>query len=327
MNLPISAEKPLLLQAPVCHGPSVVILSSFEPKMIPKHDLELGLKRLADQAEQRLMAAHSGVDAMPVIRILRQTMLKLDYSTHRRAVAIFVSTQVEKICYLDMEVETRVFIDEDIRMRDLSGFRRQREDFLVLYVDDRESRMYLGEDGHLRLIKSNAPQTELTVNQFLHQMDEGLTAVLRLYSLPVFVVGPALSVSHFKAITGNARNIAGYVQKNVLGVTAWELLEFLKSELADFAKVRERIVLQRIGDAAEHGKLVQGLEAVRKAAGGRNGKLLVIGDGGSEEHKGFYKNGVIDEIAEKVLACGGEVEVMDGEGLEKYENLVLLFQR
>ncbi|HEY6899487.1 MAG TPA: hypothetical protein VI233_02545 [Puia sp.] len=326
MNLPVSAEKPLLLRAPAIHRPSVVILTSFEPKMKAKQELESGLKLLLEQAGQRLMAIHSSDEAMPVIRRLQFLVRKLDYSTHRRAVAVFVSADVEKVCYLDMEVETRVFIDENISVSDLAGYRRPNRDFLVLAIDSRQSRMYLSQGGGLRLIKSNAPQTGTTEHKFLYQMDHGLDAVLKLYPLPVFVVGPETVAAHFNSITRNNSSIASYLHGSVDEAAARELLEYVKPELADFGQIGERVVAQQVEEAAVRGRLVQGIQAVARAAGSRNGRLLVIENEDSPRESRFYKNGLIDEIAEKVLISGGEIEVVKNGVLKDYEHIVLLLR-
>ncbi|MBS1660802.1 MAG: hypothetical protein JST68_07100 [Bacteroidetes bacterium] len=327
MKLPISTEKRLLAEASASRMPSVVITSAFEPKMKPKHELEGKLKRLLEQAEQQLMALHSSGDAMPVIQRLRQVMRKVDFSTHRRAIGIFVSPEVEKIYYLNMEVDTRVLVDENVRVRDLARFRRAPREFLVLVLDARQSRMYLGQEDHLRLIKCNAPQDDLSVNQFLYQMDHGLGAVLKLYPLPVFVIAPDSIAEHFSGITHNGRSIAGYVRKKAGEAPACTLLEYLAGELSDYDRVRERIVLQWLGEAAERGMLAQGLQAVARSAGSRNSRLLVVENGDEGDAPGFYKDGILDEIAEKVLAGGGEVESLGNGALERYGRVALILQR
>lgn len=322
-NMPIIAAKPLLLLTPMKNTPSVVLISPFNPKMTPRQELENSIKNLLAKAEGQLMADHGAEDALPVVSRLRQLVRGLDYSTHRRSVAIFASQQTGKISYMNMEVRQRLVIDEPFRIRDLADNGKNEKEYLVMVLDKDQSRTYLGRDNQLRLIKNNTPQS-VSTNSFIHQMDIALGSVLKVYPLPVFIIGPAPVTDFFRKITRHTEHIAGYIQKDNVEWTECRLQEWLRPELAAWTSLRQRIVQQQMEKALKAGNLICGMDNVSRTAGSKNSRLLVIPRDGSPGPRSFCKDGTIDEIAEKLLASGGDVETVDSALLEGYGNIVII---
>ncbi|WP_431209532.1 hypothetical protein ACQ86N_25645 [Puia sp. P3] len=310
-----------MLPTPVISTPSAVLVAPFNPKMTPRQDLESTVKSLLIKAERQLMATHSAEDALPVVSKLRQLVRGLDYSTHRKSIAIFASRQTGNTCYMDTEVEQQLVIDQPFRVRDLAETAKKVKEYLVMVLDSHQSRTWLGRDQHLRLIKSNTPQST-TSNIFIHQMDQGLGSVLKVYPLPVFIVGPAQTTDFFARITNHHEHIAAYLHKAPSEITESRLQDWLSPELDAWDSLQQRMILQQIGKARTSGKLVCGMDNVRKAAGSKNNRLLVIPR--DSEPGSFCKAGPIDEIAEKVLANGGAVGTVDRALLEEFENIVLI---
>jgi len=340
MSLHITAKDISIAGSLIQKMPSVALVLPFDPKMTPRQEMDKTQRTLLERVEKELLSHHGAEDAMPVIRKLRQLVRGLNYSTLRKSIAVFVSPEVAKVCYMDMEVEERVFVDDPFRVRDLAQCRKKDTEYLVLVLSAKESKMYRGTGNHLQLIKSNVPQSmyaylnevpervgnfsdpearrEVMLNKFLHHMDQGLGAVLKVYALPVFVIGPSRVIGHFSSITHHEKNIVGYIYKNCVEEGGEKLMESLQPELANWQKLKQRMLQRQIEKALEAGRLVGGMEEVRKAAVCRNARLLVIereGSGGDRTEDGqFYHDGIIDEIVEKVLENGGAVEEVD-EGL------------
>ena len=91
MITPTLAKDNLLIQAPAVLEPSVALVFPFDPKMTPKADLELTIKRLLGTVEKELLSRHAADKALPVIKRLQQAIRGLNYSTHKRGVAIWAS--------------------------------------------------------------------------------------------------------------------------------------------------------------------------------------------------------------------------------------------
>lgn len=295
--------------------------------MTPRQDLENTLKGLLEKAERQLMAIHNAGEVLPVIARLRQLLRSLDFSTHRRSVALLASEQTGKICYMDTEVEPQLVIDKPLRTRDLADYRKKEKEYLVMVLDRDLSRTYLGRDSHLRLIKSNTPQS-VQSNHFIHHMDQGLGGVLKVYPLPVFVIGPDPVTDFFTRITKHEEQIVDYIHQDVTDMTENRLLEWLRPQLVAWDSLRQRMVRQQIEKALKTGRLICGLDNVRKTAGSKNNRLLVIPrDSTRDSSRGthpFYKASIIDDIAEKVFANGGEVEKVEKDMLNGYDDIAIV---
>lgn len=255
--------------------------------------------------------------------------------------ALFVSEEVTRVIYLDYEVEERVMVDEPFLVRDLADCRAGSRDFLVLLLSSKESKMYWSNGKGMKLIKTNGSQNiyaylnevpertgnfsdpqerrEVMLNKFLHHMDQGLGAVLKVYPLPVFVIAPDRIAGHFARVTHHSHRIAGVIYKDGIDIREDELKALLEPELANWEAMRQRLLLQQMEIAAQAGKLVCGVHEVRKAAGCRNSRVVIVGSreqGGDDPE--FYADGEIDGLVGKVLENGGTVEKLDHDLLRPY---------
>jgi hypothetical protein len=89
--------------------------------LIPVHhqnQLEQKLQYLKLQTEEKLLSQFTDIQAAPVLNRLRHVVKNLDYKTHKRGIAIFVSTISEKVYYLDNEVQEKIDIEEFLEIKD-----------------------------------------------------------------------------------------------------------------------------------------------------------------------------------------------------------------
>ncbi len=149
--------------------PSVSIALPFEPKMSQRSEWEPSLKAALGKVEKELMAGYSSAVAMSLIKKLQVLISNLNTATHKKSIAIFVSPAVEKVMYMDIQVEEKVVVNAAFRIRDLVNCRKKGIEYLVLLLSARQSKMYRSEGGHLRLIKSNTPQN---VYAYLNEVPE-----------------------------------------------------------------------------------------------------------------------------------------------------------
>jgi len=319
--------------------PSVVLVLPYNPKMNPRVELDARLRGALAAAEKKLLMAHPAETAMPIVRKMQQLVRTLNSSTHKVAVALFVSAEVSKVIYLDTEVEERVVVDEPFLVRDLADCKIGTRDFLVLLLSAKESKMYWSNGNGLKLIKSNSPQNvyaylnevpersgnfsdpeerrEVMLNKFLHQMDQGLAAVLKMYPLPVFVVGTDRVAGHFARITHHSHQIVEYIHKEGIDAGMEDLKKWLAPYEDHWEETRSRLLLQQMEKAAQAGKLACGVHEVRKAVGCHNSRMIIVGDC-DVVASAFYSGGEIDGLVEKVLENGGTVERLDGGLLQSY---------
>jgi hypothetical protein len=332
------------LTEPKEHFPSVSVVLPFEPKMTAKTELEYRQKAVVSKIEKELMANYPSGRALPVIKKLQQLCKNLNYATHKQSIALFVSPDTEKIVYLNIPVEEKVVVDAPFHIRDLVNCKQQAVEYLVFLLSARQSKMYLGNKGGLRLIKSNTPENvyaylnevpektanfsdpssrrETMLDKFLLHMDEGLSVMLKAYLRPVFVIGDSRVAGHFAKITRHGKNIAAYIHKNCQDSSEEELKSSLQPYIADWMEVRQQNILRQVEDAVNTGKGVFGIEDVGKTAKYRNNRLLVVEKGftapgqlgspamgeSKESISAFYIGDAVDSIMQQVLENGGDVE-------------------
>lgn len=351
------------LMGEVHYRPAVSIILPFEPKMSLKNELQHSLKFAADEVERELRESYSEEMTDLILYKLRLIIANLNFNTHKHSIAIYVSPVFEKVLYLDIAVEQKIIIDESFEIRDLVYCKKQLNKYLVLLVSGKDSRIYLGNSTSLVRIVSNTPESvnayandlpekvanfsdlsarkEIMMEKFLRHIDNSLDIILQAYQLPLFILGPERVLGHFKSITKHAGLVIEYIAGNYEELTFVELKEVLSPCITDWKKVKQKDILNRLEQAAGKKKLAVGMKDVWREAMSRKGRLLVVeknfkytaqlGNGNDlldaplEPYNKFsYIRDAVDDVMEKVLENGGDVEFVDAEVLKGFQHIALI---
>lgn len=362
MNSAMSPEIQEVMEA-VHYRPAVSIIMPFEPKMTLKAELAHSLKVAAGKVEKELQADYPDDIGQLVIQKLHNIIRELNFNTHKKSIAIYVSPVFEKVLYLDIPVEEKIIVDESFEIRDLVYSKKQLHKYLLLLLSGKESRMYLGNTTTFARIVSNTPESvyayvndvpektgnfsdmnerkEIVMEKFLHHVDNGLDIILNAYHLPLFVLGTDRMLGHFKKITKHTRAVVEYIHGNYEEATLPELKKVVEPHVADWKKVMEKDLLNRLDEAEGQKKLAKGIKEVWREAMAHKSRLLVLeknfmyaaqhGANESEIYKPvepYNKFSVIrdavDDLIEKVLESGGDVEFVDEGVLDKYQHIALV---
>ena len=347
----------------VHYRPAVSIIIPFEPKMSLKNELQYSLKIAADKVERELKENYSAEITNLIMQKLKAIVGSLNYNTHKHSIAIYVSPVFEKVLYLDIAVEQKIIIDESFEIRDLVYSKKQLHKYLVLHISGKESRIYLGNSTSLVRIVSNTPESvnayandlpekvanfsdlsarkEVMMEKFLKHIDNSLNIILQAYQLPLFVLGTERILGHFKSLTKHAGLVVDYIPGNYEDISFEELKVVLAPSISDWKKVKQKDILNRLDEAASKKKLAFGIKDVWKEAMSKKGRLLVVeknfqyaahlGSGANllealEEpyNKFSYIRDAVDDVMEKVLENGGDVEFVDTEVLKGYGHIALI---
>ena len=180
--------------------PSVSIFMPFNPKMGMKNKLTFSLSKATDKVVSELKDKYPGEMSLLVIQKLKAIIKNLDFNTHKKSVAIFVSPVFEKIYYLNMDVEEKVIVNESLQIRDLVDSKKQSQLFHVLLLSEKGSRIFLSDTNSSVKITSDSPagvvnfsnaatKKEMVMDKLLHHVDDSLDMILKHDRLPVFVMG------------------------------------------------------------------------------------------------------------------------------------------
>ena len=345
------------------YRPAVSIIMPFEPKMGLKAELTHLLKLAADKVGYELMDKYPYDTCIMVIQKINAIIKTLNFNTHKKSIAIFVSPIFEKVLYLDIPVEEKIIIDESFEIRDLVYSKKQLHKYLVLILSSKENSIFLGNSSSfitlvsnsatsVNAAKSNLPekvanflsvsdQKEILMDKFLQHTDNSLTLVLKAYQLPLFVLGTDRIMGHFKKLTKHNTAVIEYIHGNYEEASQEELKQILLPHITDWKKVIQKDLLNRLDEAAGKKKLALGIKDVWRAAMNKKGRLLVVeknymyaAEHGSNNdviykitepyNKFSYIKDAVDDVMEKVLENGGDVEFVDEGKLKDYHRIALI---
>jgi hypothetical protein len=351
------------LMAAVHYRPAVSIIMPFEPKMCSKHTITLMLYNAAEKVEKELEENYPEEMCILIMHKIRSIIKHLNFNTHKKSIAIYVSPVFEKVLYLDITVEEKIIVDETFEIRDLVYSKKQLHKYLILTLSGNGSSIYLGNTDSLVKIVSNTPESiypesllnkekvsnfydakknkEIIVDKFLHYVDHSLDIILKSYRLPLFVMGAERILGHFKKFTKHNSAIIEYVKGNYEKYQTDELINILKPYIKDWNKVRQKELFNELEEAANNGTIAIGITEVWKEAIAHKGKLLIIEKdymyaavhGGADDiiykaimpHSKFsYIKDAVDDVIEKVLEDGGDVEFVEKEVLDNYNHIALI---
>ena len=343
--------------------PAVSLILPFEPKISPRPELEYRLKMAFNRTEKELMANYPTDKVLPLLEKLRNLVAGIDFTTHKKSLAIFLSPVVEKIFYLDIPVEEKLIVDESFEIRDLVYQKKQEIEYLVLMLSTKKSLMFLANGADMKLVKSNLSEhlyvaekdmaervanfsdpearAEVLLEKFLHQMDEDLTLMLKAYPLPVFVLGAERVIGRFKKLSKHQHDITGYIIGNYEELPVPGIFNVVQPHVSNWRHVKQVGLLQQLDKAMNAKKLVYGMEEVWQAATHKNSRLLLVeksfvyaarqgaepGIIYKEELPGeypFYIKDAVDDVIQKVLENGGDVEFVDDGSLSSHDRIALI---
>lgn len=361
MNPVITPEIREVMQA-VHYRPAVSIIMPYTHKINLATELNYSLKTAADKVEKNLAANYPEDLARLVMQKLRQLIKTISYDTGKKSIAIYVSPVFEKVLYLDMEVEEKILVDESFEIRDLVYSKKQLHKYLLLLLSAGALQVYLchsagiekiisGISGSAEGIMNDAPEKvgnfsdpherkEIIMEKFLHHADKLLDDTLHVYHLPLFIMGTDRILGHFRKITKHAAAVIDYIPGNYESASPAALREILVPYAEGWKKIKQQEILSRLEEAAGNKKLVTGIKDVWKEAMDLKGKLLVVEKnymypaehdgtpGGiteapvSPRHFSSIKDAV-DDVIEKVLANGGDVEFVTEGTLKNFQQIAL----
>ncbi len=343
--------------------PAISIILPFEPKMSLKSDLAHSLKIASDKIERELKENYPGDTANLVVEKLRSIIANLNFNTHKKSLAIYVSPVFEKVLYLAIAVEEKIVIGESFEIRDLVLSKKQTREYLVLVISGKKSNMFLGKGRQLVKIISNGSSSvhafvndppervanfsdpserkEQILNKLLHAIDNSLRLVLNAYHLPLFVLGPEKVMGHFKSLTKSGSAVIEYIHGNYDDAPIEQLKKILEPHIEQWEKVREKDLINQLEDAAGKKQLAIGMRDVWKAATAKKGRMLIVEkDYIFAAQNGGTKNVIympatpynqfsnikdaVDDVIENVLETGGDVEFVEKDMLIDYHHIALI---
>ncbi len=289
--------------------------------------------------------------------------LKPESQKQKKSVAIFVSPVFEKVLYLDVPVEQKVIVDDSFEIRDLIYSKKQLHNYLLLILSSKESKLFLfNSENFAQLIPDRSfsidsymndvpervtnfsdadERKEILTEKLLHQVDLAMDEVLNKYPLPVFVMGTERTNGRFRHITKHSRNIIAFINGNYEDSSFSQLKLIMKPHIEKWLKEKQKELLSKIEEAAGKKKIAKGINEVWRDVMQNKGQLLLVEKnfmyaaqlGGDDDvlykadephtNTSFIKDAV-DDIIEKILLNGGDVEFVEENALIGFDHIALI---
>lgn len=336
--------------------PAVSVVVPFEPHLRSKSEITTLLNNSVDRAIRQIEERYADQSGRVVISRLKNIMSQLNFSSFKKSVAIFASPVFEKIIYLPFEVEPYIQVASGFNIQEAIKAKKENKSFLLVNLSRLSSTIYLGEGASLSRVNMNMrdqpdnPVTfpkgksftdrnelrEILLRSFMRRTDQALHLLLKAYPLPVFVTGSAKVMGEFRKISANSNRVVAYIDGYFAKADQQSLKQMLHPHLLRWQEVKRQDLLQRINTAANANHLASGIREVWKNARAKNASLLVLEEGYSPAAilhaiktettctNCSVVNTTIDEIIEKVLEAGGDVEIVEPGTLAGYEPIVLI---
>ncbi len=327
--------------------PSVSIILPFEPKMEVKRELSASLNKAVIKVEHELLEKFEMEAAMLVIEKLKIIIKDLNYSSHKKSIAIYVSPVFEKVLYLDMEVKERIMVEDSFAIRDIIKSKKEVKECLVLVFGEQETKIYLNNTMEMQQVFSNRSEYRRNIDEliftkeYLQHIDVILNVILQSFRVPLFVLGDKKVIHQFKNITRHASSIIDYAEHNGENISPGKLRKTISPLIYNWPGVKRESLKHQLTHASGEKKVVSGIEEVFSEAMHRHGRLLLVeknykypsGYGSDTElidsaihpySSSSYIKDAVDDIIEKVLEENGDVEFVDKEVLIGYDHIALI---
>ena len=284
----------------------------------------------------------------------------LNFMTHKKSVAIYVSPAFEKILYLDMAVEQRIIIDDTFEIRELVLSKKHSPEYLVLLLGSRQYSMYVGNSSTLERILSNTMESlgiyrnampglpfrqdseeKAAMEKYLLHADNSMNIIRNAYPLPLFITGTENIIDQFRSLSKNAVTVLEYVYGNYEESTLEQLQGIFNPYISHWGKVVEKDLLNQLKEAKIKNKIAIGVKNVWREAMNHNGRLLVVEKNyryaparasvddiiykAVQPYNGFsYVKDAVGDMIEKVLESGGDVDFVDKGVLKDFQSIAMV---
>lgn len=344
--------------------PCVSILLPFRVQVNPEVELSLAFKSALNQTEKLLKERYPPEIVSRIMYNLHYAVFEIKPDLRKKSIALFASQQFAKVVFLDIPVEQRIFIGESFEVRDLIYSRKAVDKFLVLLISSQHSKLFLGDSTTLVKLNAGLPESihesfwdipnrmvnysdsakkkEVILHKYLHKIDDALDPILSSSDFPVFVAGTERVLGHFNRITRHPDSIVSFIQGNFEEAAPHQLNEIIQPYFHTWKSKKQEALLAILDDAAGRKKLSCGIQDVWREAEKKNSRLLVveknymvpaepgatpdvIHPAGTALHQVMPIQDAVDDVIEKVVQFGGDVEFVE-PGLLKHCNHIALVQ-
>jgi hypothetical protein len=340
----------------VKQAPCVSLILPFEPKMSRRLNLENRLQKAITVAEKNLLQHYPAYTVDLLVKKMNVLARQLEYSTYKKSIVLNVSPDVQKIFYLDIDVEEKIIIGESFDTRNIVLSKRCHEEYLLLLMGTATAKLlHVKENKHTLLINNHREHlreekhstysgngsTDLFTRRFIHHVDDGLNIILKAYPVPLVLACTEPAAESFRQFSKLKDSVIKYIPGDFDQGTTPQLEQLKEVCTRDWRKMKEDYLLFQVGNAFSKHKCSIGIREAFKMASQKRGIKLVVEKnfaypgftGNTKElcglddpvpHHSVYMEDAVNEVIEKVLENSGDVEFVSDNVLKDYLHIALI---
>jgi hypothetical protein len=340
----------------VKQAPCVSIILPFEPKMYRRSHLENRLQKVIHITEKNLLKHYPAFTVDLLTKKLTDLVRTLEYSTYKKSIVLNVSPDVQKIFYLDIDVEEKIIIGESFDTRNIVLSKRCHEEYLLLLMGTVTAKVFHVRgnkftpliNNHREHIKeerrtqqASSVESDLLTRKFIHHVEDGLAIILKAYPVPLILACTVEAADLFRQYSKMKDHVIKYIPGNYEHGSSSDIKQLMDACENDWRKIKENYLLFRVGHAFARHKCSIGIKEVFKIAFQKRGIKLIVEKNyafpgftnESKELKGLddavplnsvYLEDAVNEVIEKVLENSGDVEFVSDGLLKDYMHVALV---
>ncbi len=344
--------------------PAVSIIVPTHPQY-PQYKLDRDhLQHLLTEAEQQLLEHHGKQKANMIMDRLHSAVNGINFGALTQGLAIYVSSEVQRVINLPFEVTEKVIVDDSFEIRDLLYAAKLNKHFLALIISQNKVSTLFGFGNLFVPVRygkmpkgvrdvmnqhslpgwdylDTKAYDEKNIHNYLRFIDQVIEEENRGSEFPVIVLGDKKINGYIRNHTRNGKHIIGYVDGNYEHITLPEIRKRVEPILQQLSEQEERQALEQLGAAIGNGHYAAGVAEVWRAAAEARGRVLVVEKEyriaarfGEDNYTILVDDAVetarhkiadaVDDIIEMVLQNNGEVVFVGNGRLEQQQHIALI---
>lgn len=342
------------IQAEAC---VTIILNTHRTRPDNEKD-PLLLKNLVKKAEQRLYEDYEKRFVWPIMDNLNKLVDKIDHQQNLESLILFANQEMGEYTRLPVKVVDRVIIDNTFATRDLVRAMHQESSYYVLVLSRQNARLIeayndkvvkeLGGDFPIknnlyttdRQDLSSNKGTDNLIEEFFNRVDKVVQAAIKDNPLPILLATETRNVHHYAKVADKKHIIIGHINKNRDDEKAHHIIPEAWEVVKAITKERIAARISELHKAVGAGKVVSDLSEIWNAIQHGRGQTLFIKKGyfqpaylkdnlvvpveKFEKDQKDVIDDIVDEMIEFNLAFGGDNVFIEGNDLDKFNNLALV---
>lgn len=342
------------IQAEAC---VTIILNTHRTRPDNEKD-PLLLKNLVKEAETRLYVDYEKRFVWPIMENLNKMVEKIDHQQNLESLILFANQELADYTRLPIKVVDRVIIDNTFASRDLVRALHQESSYYVLVLSRQNARLIeayndkvvkeLGGDFPIknnlyttdRQDLSSNKGTDNLIEEFFNRVDKTVQTAIKDNPLPILLATETRNVHHYTKVADRKHIIIGHINKNRDDEKAHHIIPEAWEVVKTITKERIAARISELHQAVGAGKVVSDLSEIWNAIQHGRGQTLFV-------KKGFFQpailkdnqviivekfekdqkeviDDIVDEMIEFNLAYGGDNVFIEGNDLDKFNNLALV---